>query len=365
MSEYFPHGAGLGARGGVEYRAYYIARELAKHHEVTVYTTFEEGVPVFYDVDGIRVVSVPPKSDYSHSSNISKRLQFTLNASRVLRRERNDLVDSYSHMAYPAGWNSNSRIKFVTYHDVWKGRWSDILGPRGFFGEILESYNLSRGWDHFISVSQYTKDNLIAAGIDADRISVIHNGVDCKRFSEINVEKRDVPTICVVARLVQYKRVGDVILALKKLSGDFPDLRLEVVGSGPLREDLVEMSRRMGLSERIVFHGFVESHMDVIRILKSCHCFVLPSVIEGFGMTPIEAMACGIPYAASDIPPIREATGGGRGGVLYEPGDIGALTSAITDILEGRVRPDPDFARERYDWGGIASQVRGLYESYI
>lgn len=360
-SEYFPRKGGGKARGGVEYRAYYVARELSKMHDVTVYTVHEEGQPDPESFDGFNVEYVGPQASYTHASNILKRLLFMCNLAAKMRRANHDLSDAYSFMAYPAGYHSKSGKKIVTYHDVWKGRWRQVMGPVGVFGEPLEGYVLSRGWDRFIAVSEYTRKNLVEAGVQEDRISVVHNGVDFKELSMINEKKRGAPTISVVARLVHYKRVGDAITALYNLKSEFPGLRLEIVGTGPMRQSLERKAEKLGVRDSVVFHGFVESHLDVLRIVAASHAFVLPSIVEGFGITVLEAMGVGVPYAASDIPPVREATQGGRGGLLYAPGDPQALTESLRQVLEGGVKADPRFVEDEYDWKNIAVKVAQVY----
>ncbi|MBD3262379.1 MAG: glycosyltransferase, partial [Candidatus Altiarchaeales archaeon] len=224
---------------------------------------------------------------------------------------------------------------------------------------------LSYDYKHFIANSHYTKNNLINAGIDSKRISVIHNGVDLEGLKQVSSPKKEKPTITTVSRLVEYKNIGDVLDAAKILIKKHPDLRVEVVGSGAEEKNLKKKTRKLGLKDKVVFHGYVESHLDVMRIVKSSHAFVLPSTVEGFGITTIEAIALKVPYAASDIPPIREATGAGRGGLLYPPRDVGGLASCLDRILSGKIKPDPGFAEENYGWDGLAKKTEETYRNLL
>ena len=361
ISEYFPKSGGDEARGGVEYRAYYIACMLARNHEVTVYTVKEGGSPPRDSFDGFNVEYVEPEIGYSHSGNLLERFNFMRNAGKNMASAGHDLVDAYSFMSYPAGWRSGADARIATYHDVWAGRWMKIMGLKGALGELLERYVLSRDWSHIIAVSDYTRRNLLAHGVDEEKVSVVHNGVSLKELGQVKAEKTLNPSICVISRLVGYKRVGDVLEAAKKLEA-YPSLKVDVVGTGPLLGRLKAKAKSLGIHERVTFHGYVKERVRMLELLASSHCFILPSVVEGFGMTVVEAMGLGVPYAASDIPPVREATGGGVGGLLYPPGDIDSLSQAVERILAGGVKPDKSFVIENYDWKKLAKSVAEIYE---
>ncbi len=105
------------------------------------------------------------------------------------------------------------------------------------------------------------------------------------------------------------------------------------------------------------FVGKFPEIRDLVRTLKRSHAFALPSTVEGFGIVVIEAMAAGIPYVASDIPPIREATQGGVGGQLFTPLDAHDLAERLGETLEGRA--DQNDSRtsqvlDEYDWKNLA-----------
>ncbi|MFH1055420.1 MAG: glycosyltransferase family 4 protein [Candidatus Altiarchaeota archaeon] len=361
VCEYFPESPGREMRGGVEARTYFLGRSLAKRHDVTVYSISEEGFSPESDLEGMRVVRVAPKVRYSQASSLAERFMFMRNAAKVIGGKGFDVVDGCSVVGYPAAWWSGCKARVVTYHDVWAGRWIRNLGMKGVFGEALERYTLSRGWSHYIAVSNYTKDNLVRYGIKADRITVAANGIDVDEYSKVRSPKFENPTVCVIARLVSYKRVGDLIKAAAVVREDIPELNVKVIGTGPERSNLEALVSSLGLGGCVDFMGYVERHADVLRTLKASHAFCLPSVVEGFGISVIEAMALGVPYVASDIPAVREATRGGRGGLLYAPMNVAELASKLKVALEGGVKGGVDFIGE-YDWSNSAKIVEGVYE---
>jgi Glycosyltransferase len=99
--------------------------------------------------------------------------------------------------------------------------------------------------------------------------------------------------------------------------------------------------------------------------MKKSHIFVLPSISEGFGMVILEAMAAGCPYVATDIPPIREITGGGMGGALCIPNDSKDLAEKIIYLLENKTNSDISRFMMRYDWPNISNSVERYYQQLI
>ena len=362
VCEYFPKSSERQMRGGVEARTYFIAKQLAKRHDVTVYAVLEPGLEKDSGFDGMMVVRVGPAIEYSQASSLPKRLAYMRNAAKAVASGGFDVVDGCSVTGYPPAWWSASKTRVATYHDVWVGRWIANLGLKGVLGEVMERYVLSRGWDRFIAVSEYTKANLVGYGIKPGRITVASNGIDVAGYGKISSKKYEKPTICSIARLVSYKRLSDLIEAAAKVRQDIPDLRVIIIGTGPERDNLEALAKRLKMSDCVEFAGYVERHDDVLAALKSSHVFCLPSVVEGFEISVVEAMALGIPYVASDIPAIREATRGGEGGLLFRPGSTDELALKLTEALGGKVRGGVDFIGE-YDWSKTAQKVEQAYAS--
>ena len=364
VCEYFPGSSGREMRGGVEARTYFVGRRLARSHDVTVYAVRESGLEEEGEFEGMRVVRVEPEVEFSQSSSLARRLMFMRNAARLLRAGGFDLVDGCSFLGYPAAWRSGCAARVATYHDVWLGEWARNIGWKGIFGEAIERYTLSRRWSRLIAVSEYTKNKLMAHGIKGDMVTVARNGIDVEEYTGVRAVKCDKPTVSCVARLVKYKRVSDLLEAAAALKPDIPDLQLKVIGTGPERGSLESKATSLGISDSVEFMGYVEKHADVLRTVKASHALCLPSVVEGFGITVVEAMALGVPYVAADIPAVREATRGGAGGLLYKPCDVGELARKLREVLDGGVRGGAGFIGE-YDWSRTAEKVEGVYESVV
>jgi glycosyltransferase involved in cell wall biosynthesis len=193
-----------------------------------------------------------------------------------------------------------------------------------------------------LSVSQGVKDRLVRSyGYAPEKVGVVYNGVDTKRFSPASQDTRaalrrglQIPDEAVVivsaARLDQIKRLDRLIQAFATLSLDHKDLCLLLTGDGPLRDELKSLAQSVNNCENIRFLGFVE---DVCPVLQASDVYVLPSDEEGFGIALVEAMACQLVCVATKTVGPSEIIEDGRNGFLtdlsYE-GVLEGLHQALT-----------------------------------
>jgi glycosyltransferase involved in cell wall biosynthesis len=366
VTEFFPRSAEVEVRGGAEARAFYLAREIAKEEEVVVLTTREEDDPRESEFLGIRVIRLGMERKYSQRGSLAERMSFIVEGVRL--REELDIVDGQCFIAYPVAWRIAKRSGIpavATYHDVWLGKWIRNVGVIGVAGELLERYILTRGWDRVIAVSGFTARMLVESGVERDRIVVIPNGVDVERIAGIEGEKEAEPTICCISRLVKYKHVDEVLGAVARLKKEIPNLRCKIVGTGPEEQSLRELAARLGIGKNVEFLGFVKSHADVMRILKSSHVFCLASTVEGFGIVLLEAMAAGVPFVATKIEPLLEASGG-RGGLFFTPGNVEEMSEKLLrlltdeDLRRRKIEEGREWVRN-YRWGEIGRRVLEVY----
>ncbi len=181
----------------------------------------------------------------------------------------------------------------------------------------------------FHAISESTRDDLIARGIAADRIRVIHPGVDTSYFTPGDAGSRSpTPRFLYVGRLMRYKGVETAIRALAQARRIRHDLRFDVAGSGPHRSALERLVARLGLGDAVTFHGRVTED-EKRGLLRSTWANVLPSAKEGWGITVMEAAACGTPSLASDRPGLRDSVRHGLTGWLLPHGDSDALAEQM------------------------------------
>ncbi len=375
LSEYFPSSANIELKGGVESRCFSVAKELARRHDVSVLTSYCGGVRE-EEIEGICVERVGRRHEYSHSGSIGTRLSFAREAVKAGKRlERPEIVDGYNFTSYlPAHTIAKHRWakSVATYHDVWVGgEWIKYKGlVTGAFGEVWERMVLANTWDKFIAVSAFTRGKLQSRGVDGGKVDVVHNGINLKSFSAIKAKKTPHPSVCCASRLVPYKQVDILIRAMAIVVKEVPDATCRIIGTGKERQVLEKLVHELGLEKYVKFLGFIERHDDVIKEMKQSWVFAFPSRVEGFGMVAVEAMACGTAHVSSNIPPIAEATGGGKGGFLFDSGDVVALADRLVHLLQDKKlrlkkeKEAKEFAK-RYDWPIIVKQIEQIYKGLL
>jgi glycosyltransferase involved in cell wall biosynthesis len=187
------------------------------------------------------------------------------------------------------------------------------------------------------AVSESTADDLAARGLRREDVRVIHNGVDLQFFSpDPHGARFDPPTFLYVGRLKRYKRIDLAVEAVALLRGRGVHVRLRIDGRGDEEARLRAQVEQLGVGDRVEFDGFVTEDRKR-ELLRRCWATVLPSPKEGWGITNIEAGACGTPAVAADSPGLRESVVHGRTGLLVPYGNPVALADALASLAA-----DPD-----------------------
>jgi glycosyltransferase involved in cell wall biosynthesis len=184
-----------------------------------------------------------------------------------------------------------------------------------------------------IAVSESTKEDLVRRGLRAEMIEVIPNGIDVDRYApDPAVRPADRPTLLFLGRLQKYKRVDLVLDALALLAREGWEAELLVAGEGEELGALQAQARSLDIQERVRFLGRVSEDQKV-EALRRAWVHVLTSPKEGWGITNLEAAACGTPSVVSDAPGLRESVVHGETGLLVPHGDVAALAAALARLL--------------------------------
>jgi glycosyltransferase involved in cell wall biosynthesis len=374
ITEYFPYSNEEDISGGVEARCINLSKEISKKHDITIITSWKKDQKREHNIDNIKILRVGPHHKYSNLGNIVSRLKFSLAAYKTAKKIKADIVEGFSFISYLPAYYSAKKInakKIATYHEVWLGEWIKHKGfLTGVLGEIWERWILSLNWDKIISVSNFTKEKLIKSKIKNSKIKVIHNGINIEKY-QIKETKYDLPTICSISRLTPQKRIKDIILALKIVKKEISNIQLKIIGQGKELENLKKLTNKLNLEKNIIFEGFVKHHKDVIKILKKSHIFCLPSILEGFGIVIVEAIASKTPYICSDIEVLKEITNDGKGGLIFKKKNYEDLAKKIIILLKNKklyLTKIEEESKEvqKYEWKKISEEVNNIYhESFI
>jgi len=222
---------------------------------------------------------------------------------------------------------------------------------------------------HIIAVSQHTKNDLIKyLKIPDNRISVIYNGVDHSIFKPYNIKLLDKPYILYVGSERPRKNLGRLFEAFAKLKKEFPELKLLKVGasgrSEKYRRDTIKKLDSLKITQDIIFVDHL-SELDLAHYYSSATLLAYPSLYEGFGLPPLEAMACGCPVITSNTSSLPEVVG--EAGIMVNPYDTNSLVQAMRRVLTDdklrgdMVRKGLEQAK-RFSWEKTARQTLEVYE---
>jgi len=206
---------------------------------------------------------------------------------------------------------------------------------RHLHGRVLEGKGLApvsfsaRGVDAVVAVSE-----AVARCVVDGKARVIHAGSSVP--SRLPSRRPTGPELVIgtAGRLVELKGIEYLLSAAARLLNEFPNLRLEIAGSGPQREKLEALAADAGLGEQVRFLGWID---DIRSVLSRWDVFVMPSLEEGFPIAALDAMAAALPVVASRVGGVPELIEDGTTGWLVPPRDVESLTSRLRILLS-----DPD-----------------------
>lgn len=222
----------------------------------------------------------------------------------------------------------------VLVHHVHREQWPVVYpGLAGRIGWCVESRLAPRLYrrDQYVTVSRATRAELIALGVDAARIAIVHNGADPALAA--TPARTTYPSACVVGRLVPHKRVELAIAATAALRTEHPDLRLTIVGSGWWEDELRAYVRAVGAEDMVELVGFVDERTKQ-EIYERSWVMALPSLKEGWGLVVTEAAQHGTPTVAfRSAGGTTESVRDGDSGLLVDsyPEFVGALRLVLGD----------------------------------
>ncbi len=265
----------------------------------------------------------------------------------------------------------------LTVHDLSFVRAPDAAAPRlrAYLNRVVP--RSVRRADHILVDSDATRRDLIDLyGTPSEKVSVVYSGVDA-RFGPVEqagairaVRAKygigDGPFILSVGTVQPRKNYARLAEAFYRL--DQPDLSLVIAGGkGWLEDDLYTRIDALGLGGRVRFIGFADDD-DLPALYSAARVFAFPSLYEGFGLPPLEAMACGTPVVASNVSSVPEVVG--EAGLLVDPLDVDALAGALARALDDEtLRADLiEKGREQagaFTWDQTASAVRRRYAALL
>jgi glycosyltransferase involved in cell wall biosynthesis len=274
------------------------------------------------------------------------------------------------HDSYLSEWRSIGRLttfkKGTASPTVDEYVMKYLLTPVKFLGTYIDCALA----DRIIAVSARTRDECKTEyRIPAEKMSVIHNGVDLEEFNpqidRTRIRNRlslgNQPIILTVGASTIRKGIPYLLRSMASVAGKIRDAKLIVVGSMKYRRQMELLTNELGIQHNVIFPEQVE-RAELPFYYSACDVVAVPSISEGFPMVVLEAMASGKPVVASRVGGIPEAIQTGINGILFEPGNIPQMTHALLRLLEDDLLRKRmclnarQIAESRYDWKQVALQ---------
>lgn len=337
--------------GGAEIHLHEVFGRLAQRgHQVTLLASGWRGAEPRAHIDGMEV------------HRIGGRYTFNLVAPGYYRRQLADrhldvIVEDLNKVPLFAPLWARHPLALLVHHLFGTIAFQEVPFPVAAASWLLER-PLGRVYRRVptMAVSRSTAQDLGRRGLPEAEVAVIPNGVDLDLYTpDRGVRRYETPTILYLGRLKRYKRVDLPIQALARLRDDGVTARLIVAGTGDRADSLRALRDRLGLRDAVEFRGFV-TEQEKLELFRRAWAHVLTSPKEGWGITNLEAAACGTPTVASDAPGLRDSVVDGETGFIVPHGDVVALAGRLRVIVE-----DPAL-RERLGQGAYRFAQRFTWD---
>lgn len=365
--------------------------------EIVVLAPHHKGAEKFEIMDGMRVYRFPyfwpakyQKLVYGggilpnlKQSNLAKiQVPFMVLSEfyytfKLIKKERIDVI--HTHWIIPTGFVGAiigrifNKVHITTAHagDVFTIRKSKILGIFGSF--------VFKNSEMITANSEYTKNVILS--IDdrfKDNVEIVPMGVDTSRFNPNKASNlRKIYgaeyLILSVGRLVDKKGIEHLIMAMKEVTKIFPNAKLIIGGSGPVKNKLVKLCENLELTKNVIFTGYIDN-ADLPKYYASSDIFVLPSIetkggdTEGLGVVLLEAMACGTPVIGSNIGGITDIIIDKETGFLTQPNNPKDIAEKIIKLLSNE-KMGQKFSenglitvQKKFTWDVVTKQFTKLYQ---
>jgi len=252
--------------------------------------------------------------------------------------------------------NCNNKFKIVgTFHGQYHPPNISRLPFVALFNHYSERF-LSKWADKVITLSTAGKNYLIKKGVPGKKIIIINNGIPDVSSSESvrqkirrewGINKLEI-VIGATSRLDPIKGLQDLIKAFEYLNTSESNMRLLLVGDGPQKDSLINLSKRSGIKRSVTFLGYRE---NVSECLNAFDVFILPSISEAHSIGLLEAMRASLPIVCTDIEGNLESVVPGHEATVFKPGDVNGMAKGIQKLVSNKkmAKNMGRNARKRYE----------------
>jgi len=350
--------------GGAEVHLHEVFERLAaRGHEVTLYCHYFKGAKREEMRNGMRIIRQGGRFFFNFWVPWAYFTRF--------RKDNYDvIVDDVNKIPFYTPLFCREPVQGVTHHLFGKSIFLETIFPLAAYVYLMERlikpvYRKV----HFIIGSPSTSNEYLEWGFPKDQVSVVNYCVNKQIYypDETNTYHHD--RIGYFGRLKKYKSVDHLIHAMDRLRDSHPSLKLDIIGDGDDKERLEALTSELKLQDRITFHGFIDEE-EKAPLLQKMNFVVNTSSKEGWGLTVVEANACGAPVVAANVPGLRDSVVDRETGLLYEFGNIDDLIEKMKVFLASPETRDAFRTRAlawaaKFDWENAADETEALIRRSI
>jgi glycogen synthase len=277
----------------------------------------------------------PKDQGHLYGANLLSEVERFAKASAEMLRhtgEKFDIIHAHDWLAYPAGINAKKLLEIPLIVHVHATEY-DRTGGLGANQEVflIEKYGMKQA-DKVITVSNFTKHRAVQQyGIPEKKIAVVHNGVEIPTATS-TYKQHHQPLVLFLGRITLQKGPDYFLQAAKKIISYNDKITFAYAGNGDMQARLMEEVARDGLGDKILFTGFLRGQ-EVDRMFQQAAVYVMPSVSEPFGISPLEAMRNGVPTIISKQSGVSEVT---SHCLKVDFWDINEMANKILATIENR-----------------------------
>ncbi|MFM8437347.1 MAG: glycosyltransferase family 4 protein [Candidatus Kapaibacterium sp.] len=327
--------------GGAEVHCHEIFKRIAAMgHSVTLLCCGFDGAPQSENIDGIRVVRIASRNTF----NFHVRRYYE---EHVRGSGYEVVVDDINKIPFYTPRYVKEPVVAIAHHFFGRSIFRETDPLRA--GYVAGSEALIRfvyGRTRFAAVSESTRAELEQKGIPSKNISIVRNALNHEQFPMAVTAKEAVPVVAYFGRMKKYKSPDHLLRAFADVVRHRPEAQCWFLGGGDFTERLRTLARDLGIASSVTIFGRVSDEQKA-DLLSRSWCMVNTSMKEGWGITNIEANACGTPVIAANVPGLRDSVSDQQSGLLYPYGNIPVLAAMIERIFSD------DALRERLSTGAV------------
>jgi glycosyltransferase involved in cell wall biosynthesis len=350
--------------GGAEVHLHEIFKRIAaKGHSVTLFACEFKDCDKEETIDGIKIIRHGSRSLFNFGVKKYYKQHFE-------NEDFDIVIDDINKIPFYTPLFVKKPILAISHHFFGRSIFREtnfIAGAYVYIAEKLIDFFYKK--TKFVVVSESTLDEFISRDFDKKNFDIVYNAISQEALPMNIGKKNDNPTITYFGRLKKYKSPDHLFRAFSLVKDVLKNAELYVIGRGDFRSELEKITQELNISSAVTFFGFV-SEEEKIELLTKSWVAVNTSMKEGWGITNIEANACGTAVISADSPGLRDSVKQGLSGELYRYGDIEDLAQKIVKIIgkptqlekysEGAI----EWAK-RFSWEQSANKMLKIIEKTI